>query len=66
MALKQAISEATAYEMYDDSLDEIYGDFMGSYPASRVLKEVDPIAYRVGFHDYVDSLESDGYTIQED
>lgn len=66
MTLKQAISEATAYEMYDDMLDEIYGDSMGSYPASRVLKAVDPIAYRVGFHDYVDSLESDGYTIQED
>ena len=36
---------------YDDMLDECYGDFM-NYSASQILKEVDPIAYRVGFSDY--------------
>ena len=49
-------------EAYDDMLDEIYGDveFGGlSYPASLVLERVDPIAYRCGFNDYIDSLASD-------
>jgi len=36
---------------YDDMLDEVHGEFMG-YSASRILKEVDPIAYRCGFSDY--------------
>ena len=36
---------------YCNMLDEIYGDFMG-YSASRILKEVDPIAYRCVFADY--------------
>ena len=51
-------------EWYDDMLDGAYGDFMDSYPASRVLKQVDPIAYQVGFNDYVDSLIDE--TITED
>lgn len=36
---------------YDDMLDEVHGEFMG-YSASRILKEVNPIAYRCGFSDY--------------
>ncbi len=42
-------------EDYDDFLDEISGDVViGSlrYSASRVLKEIDPIAYNVGFSDF--------------
>lgn len=42
---------------YDDMLDD-YGDFMG-YSASRILKEVDPTAYRCGLLDYVDGLDQD-------
>ncbi len=61
----QKITEREALEMYDDMLDEVYGDFMGSYPASRAFKAVDPIAYRVGFGDYLNTLEDDGYEIVE-
>jgi len=61
----QKITESEALRMYDWMLDEVYGDFMGAYSASRVLKAVDPIAYRVGFGDYVDMLEDDGYEIVE-
>jgi len=48
----------TDYEMeqrYDEMLDEVYGvvTIAGyQYETSRVLKEVDPIAYRVGMADY--------------
>lgn len=45
---------------YDDWLDEMEGEVEVcgmSYCASTVLKAVDPIAYRCGFNDYVDSLD---------
>lgn len=44
-----------ALEAYNDSLDEIYPDQILNIPASRILREVDPIAYRVGFSDWLDS-----------
>ena len=45
---------------YDDYIDEINGDveILGmSYSASRVLQEIDPIAYRCGLSDYADTLD---------
>lgn len=51
---------------YKDMLDEVYGDFMDSYPASRVLEDVDPIAYRVGFNDWLDSELSNGTITDEE
>jgi hypothetical protein len=48
----------TDYELeqhYNDMLDDVYGvvTIAGyQYETSRVLKEVDPIAYRVGLSDY--------------
>lgn len=44
-------------EAYCDTLDECYDKFMDRYNASRVLKEIDPIAYRCGLNDYIDGLE---------
>lgn len=60
------IEDGELYEWYDEMLDQVYGDFMGSYSASRVLKEVDPIAYRVGFHDWTDSQVQDGDLLDEE
>lgn len=47
------------HDEYDNMLDEISTVQIGSleYSASRVLKEVDDIAYYCGYNDYVDSLE---------
>ncbi len=48
----------TDYEMeqhYIEMLDEVYGMVTVAgyqYETSRLLKEVDPIAYRVGLADY--------------
>ena len=66
----RTISEHEAYEMYDEMLDECHEDVKVcgmTYNTSRVLKEVDPIAYRCGFSDYTSHLEEDhiyveGYT----
>ena len=51
-----------AEELYDDYLDsEGYVDVMGlEFLPSRIISELDPIAYRCGFNDYMDGLYSDG------
>ena len=42
-------------ELYKDMLDEIYGEIKVcgmTYAASKVLKDVDPIAFSCGFADW--------------
>ncbi len=54
----QGVSDAELHDRYDDLLDETAGEVrVGglTYSASVVLQAVDPIAYRVGFNDWVDS-----------
>ena len=54
-------------EMYDDMLDEVFGtvEVAGmTYDTSVLLKNADPIAYRVGMAEYADSLMSDGYRVE--
>ena len=54
------IDEREAYELYDDMLNDCYPMVKFGYLEylpSQVLKEVDPIAYRCGFHDFLDSAE---------
>ena len=44
---------------YDNWLNDAYGEVEVagmSYSTSRVLREIDPIAYNCGFSDYCDSL----------
>lgn len=60
------VEDDELYERYNDMLDDVHGDFMGSYPASQVLEEVDPTAYRVGFHDWADSQVQDGELLEEE
>lgn len=51
------------YDRYDEMLDEctpIVKVGMLEYSPSRVLKEVDPIAYRCDINDWLDSLVTDG------
>lgn len=59
-------SDYVAESQYDDMLDECY-DMVNignlSYYPSKVLEAVDPIAYRCGYNDYVDSIDLDA--IQE-
>lgn len=58
-----------AIEAYDESLDEINGSFEIGYltfDASRVLRELDPIAYRVGFFDWADAEDIDTDDLEDD
>lgn len=56
------MSEWETEEAYNEWLDEVYGEVrIGNYTylTSVALKNVDPIAYRVGLSEYEDSLEAD-------
>lgn len=54
-------------EMYDEMLDEFTIDsLLETYNASRLLKETDPIAYRVGLSDYESSMEEDDRNVYRD
>jgi len=60
---KQQITDRELHEIYDEMIDDISGEIkIGnlSYSASDTLKAVDPIAYRVGFDDWLDAEISDG------
>jgi len=66
----EVITEDEANERYDEMLDECYPVVkVGSltfYP-SRIVSELDPIAYDIGLSEYYDSLAEDdiyvlGYT----
>lgn len=51
---------ATAYDDYLDDLGDV--EVAGlTYNTSRVLRAVDPIAYRVGKRDYADMMLTDGF-----
>jgi len=54
-------------EMYDEMLDESgVESLLNNYDASRLLKETDPIAYRVGLSDYESSMEEDDRNVYRD
>lgn len=48
------IDSGSARQAYDDFLDESHGTFMG-ISASRILKEMDEIAYNEGFDYWADN-----------
>ena len=56
-------------EMFRDMLDEIYdtvtmGEF--AWDPSRILEEMDPIAFRCGVNDYESSLLEDGQIFERE
>ena len=62
------IEEHDAMARYDDMLDECYEPYNLNgmeFMPSTILKECDPIAYRVGLADYIDSEARDGnFTVE--
>ncbi|MBX9724302.1 MAG: hypothetical protein K2X81_23035 [Candidatus Obscuribacterales bacterium] len=64
--VKEEGTAIDADEMYDDLLDECNEPFkLGDleYSPSQVLKNVDPTAYEMGKHEYLDSLVEDGQLV---
>lgn len=58
-----ALDEQEAEDAFDEFLNEVHPvvSICGyDYDAARAFKEIDPIAYRVDFLNWVDSQETDG------
>lgn len=56
------MSEFELEERFDEFLDEVFGEVqIGAYTylTSVALRNVDPIAYRIGLSEFGDSLEDD-------
>lgn len=52
----------TDHDLYDEWLDEVYEPVTFGYMtfyASQIIKELDPIAYRVGFAEWQDMINED-------
>ena len=63
----EMLTEWEAMGLYDDMLDECCEPYTLNgmeYMPSTILKECDPIAYRVGFADYADSLAQEGMPVE--
>ena len=61
---KTVITEYEAFKMYDECFDEGGLIKIGNltFEPSQIVKQLDPVAYRVGFNDFCDSLlDSDIY-----
>ena len=61
---KNIITEWELEKLYNQLLDDVYGTVTIAgmeYDTSRALKDTDPIAYRVGIHEYADDLITEGY-----
>lgn len=56
----ERVTEAQLWERYREALDETLDPFLAgdvSYAPSTVLERVDPIAFRLGFNEWVDTEE---------
>ena len=58
----EPLSDYKLHDRYDEYLEEYGEGVFPDYPYSydRVLKQVDPTAYRCGFNDWLDGELSDG------
>jgi len=66
--IKKELTPIDQEEYFDDILDDVYGEIdvgVKFYP-SRVLKELDPIAYRCGLNNYMDSVRENFYELDEE
>lgn len=63
------LDDANLHEQYSEMLDDAYPEIVfgsSTYYPSNVLAEVDPVAYRCGFNDWLDAEISDGRIFESD
>ena len=58
---REEYSDEDIEEMYNEALDEMGEVKLGNltFLPSRIIKELDPVAYRTGLNDYEDMLMED-------
>ena len=52
-------TEPDFHEQYEEMLDDVYGDIKLGYltfQPSRIIRELDPIAYHIGYTEFVDEM----------
>lgn len=61
------LTEDELYESFDDALDQQDPFKIGilTYYPSQILKNCDPIAYRLGVDEYADLLAGDGTFVKD-
>ncbi len=67
--INKEITEEELMDRYENMLNEVYEpvSICGySYEQGSALKELDPIAFRQGFLDYIDVEVKDGALIEKD
>lgn len=65
----EELDDYDLHERYDQWLDEIYPEVeLGHsvFQPSEILKELEPITYRVGFSDFLDSMTENDSIIDMD
>ena len=65
----EELDDTDLHERYDEWLDEIYPEVeLGHsvFQPSEILKELEPITYRVGFSDFLDSMTENDSIIDMD
>lgn len=66
----EIISESESYERFDDFLDELYATVRVcgyDYDPARVLKEIDPVAYREEYNNWLDNELNEGsFKLEQD
>lgn len=63
----EGLSDDDLHERYDEMLDDCYGYVNVceyQYNTSRALRELDPIAYRCGFLDWLDGEIIEGAIVE--
>lgn len=63
----EGLSDDDLHERYDEMLDDCYGDVNVceyEYNTSHALREIDPIAYRCGFLDWLDGEITEGTIVE--
>jgi len=61
------LTEYEAFKMYDEAYNMEGLIKIGNltFEPSQIVKQLDPVAYRVGFNDFCDSLLADGIYVED-
>lgn len=69
MSTHEILDDADMHDRYDEWLDEIYGEVSighSTFSPAEILKELEPITYRVGFSDFENFSTEDNSIISLD
>lgn len=69
MNTHEILDDDDMHDRYDEWIDEVHGEVSignSTFSPAEILRELDPIGYRVGFSDFVDFDTQDGKVMELD